>query len=154
MVLLYSFWPGRRIVVVQLLSHVWLFVTPMDCSTPGFPVLLYLPEFAQTHVHWVNDAIQLSQPLSLPSSPSLNLSQHQGIIQWVGSSHQVAKVLELHLKSKGLQARQKVYSEGIDLGVSFQKWEKFSFQSALVLVFLLLHPSSLHSCSAFGNNFS
>ena len=155
MVLLYSFWPRRRIVVVHLLSRVRLFVTPRDCSTPGFPVLLYLPEFAQTHVHRVNDAIQLSQPLSPPSSPSLNLSQHQGLIQWVGSSHQVAKVLELQLKSKCLPARQKVHSEDIDLGMSFQKWEKFSSQSALVLpVFLLLHPSSPHSCSAFGNNFS
>ena len=50
---------------------------PMDCSTPGFPVLHYLPEFAQTHVHWVDDAIQLSHPLLPPSPPALNLSQHQ-----------------------------------------------------------------------------
>jgi hypothetical protein len=58
----------------------------------------------------------------------------------------VAKVLELHLKSKGLQARQKVYSEGIDLGVSFQKWEKFSFQSALVLVFhCSIHHLFIHA---------
>ena len=127
---------------------------PMNHSRPGLPVHHQLPEFTQIHVHWVGDAIQPAHPLSSPCPPACNLSQHQGLIQWVGSSHQVAKVLELHLKSKGLQARQKVYSEGIDLGVSFQKWEKFSFQSALVLVFLLLHPSSLHSCSAFGNNFS
>jgi len=62
----------------------------MDCSTPGFPVLHYLPEFAQTHVHWVDDGIQPSHPLLLPSL-TLNLSQHQGLFQWVGSSHQVAK---------------------------------------------------------------
>ena len=68
---------------------------PMDCSTPGFPVLHYLPEFAQTHVHWVSDTIQPSHPLSPPSPPALNLSQHQGPFQWAGSSHQVAKVLEL-----------------------------------------------------------
>ena len=68
---------------------------PMDCSTQGFPVLHHLPELAQTHVHWVGDAIQPSSPLSSPSSPALNLSQHQGPFQWVGSSHQVAKVLEL-----------------------------------------------------------
>ena len=55
----------------------------MDCSTPGFPVLHYLPKFAQTHVHWVGDAIQPSHPL-LPPSPALNLSQHQGLFQWVG----------------------------------------------------------------------
>ena len=63
---------------------------PMDCSTPGFPVLHYLLDFAQTHVHWVDDAIQPSHPRSMPSFPALNLSQHQGLFQWVGSSHQVA----------------------------------------------------------------
>ena len=68
---------------------------PMDCSTPGFPVFHYLPEFAQTHVHWIGDAIQPSHPLSSASPPALNLSQQQGLFQWVGFSHQVAKVLEL-----------------------------------------------------------
>ena len=57
----------------------------MNCSTSGFPVLHYLQEFAQTHVHWDSDAIQLSHPLSSPSPPTLNLSQHQGLFQWVGS---------------------------------------------------------------------
>ena len=66
---------------------------PMDCSTPIFPLLHCLVEFSQTHVHWFNDAIQPSHPLSTPSPPALNLSQHQGVFQWVGSSHQVAKVL-------------------------------------------------------------
>ena len=69
---------------------------PMDCSTPGFPVHHRLPELAQTHVHWVDDAIQPSHPLSSPSSPAFNLSQHRGLFQWVSSSHQVAKVLEFH----------------------------------------------------------
>ena len=59
----------------------------MDCSVPGFPVLHYLSEFAQTH-HWVSDAIQLSHPLLSPSLPALNLSQHQRLFQWVSSSHQ------------------------------------------------------------------
>ena len=54
---------------------------PMDCSTSGFPVLHYLSQFAQTHVHWVIDAIQPSHPLSPPSPPALNLSQHQGLSQ-------------------------------------------------------------------------
>ena len=66
----------------------------IDCSTPGLPVLHHLPEFAQTHVHWVGDVIQPSHPLS-PPSPALSLSQHQGLFQWVSSSHQVAKILEL-----------------------------------------------------------
>ena len=67
----------------------------MDCSTPGFPVHHQLLELAQTHVHWVSDAIQPSHPLSSPSPPALNLSQHQGLFQWVSSSHQVMKVSEL-----------------------------------------------------------
>ena len=57
---------------------------PMDCSTPGFPDIHYLREFAQTHVHWVDDAIQPSHPLSSPSSPALNPSQYQGLFQRVG----------------------------------------------------------------------
>ena len=61
---------------------------PMDCSTPGFPVLHYFLEFAQTHVHWVSDAIQPSHPLSPPSLPALNLSQHQGLFQWITSGGQ------------------------------------------------------------------
>ena len=75
---------------------------PMACSMPGFPVLHYLPEFAQTHVHWVGDAIQPSYPLSSPS-PAFNLSQHQGIFKWVSSSHQVAKILEFQLQYQSFQ---------------------------------------------------
>ena len=65
---------------------------PMDCSTPGLTVHHQLPEFTQTHVHGVGDAIQLSQPLSSPSPPAFNHSQHQDLFQWVSSFHQVAKV--------------------------------------------------------------
>ena len=68
---------------------------PMNRSTPGLPVHHQLPEFTQTHVHRVSDAIQPSHPLSSPSPPAPNPSQHQGLFQWVNSSHQVAKVLEL-----------------------------------------------------------
>ena len=70
---------------------------PMDCSTPGSSVLHHVPELAQMHVHWVGDAIQPSHPLSPPSPFAFNLSQHQGLFQWVSSSHQLAKVLELQL---------------------------------------------------------
>ena len=70
---------------------------PMDCSMPGFLVYHQLQELAQSHVHWVNDAIQPSHPLLHPSPPPLNLSQHWGLFQWVSSSHQVAKVLKLQL---------------------------------------------------------
>ena len=72
---------------------------PMDCSTPGFPVLHCLLEFAQNCVHWV----QPSHPLSLPSSLALSLSQHRGLFQWVGFSHQVVKVLELQLQHQSFQ---------------------------------------------------
>ena len=71
---------------------------PMDCSTPGFPVLHYLQKLVQTHINWVSDFIQPAHPLSPPSPLALNLSLHQGIFQWIISSHQVAKVLELQLQ--------------------------------------------------------
>ena len=70
---------------------------PMDCSTPGFPVHHQLPEFTQTHVHHVGDAIRPSHPLSFPSPLAFNLSQNQGLFKWVRSSPQVAKVLEFQL---------------------------------------------------------
>jgi len=76
---------------------------PMDGSMPGFPVHHQISELAQTHVHWVGDAIQPSHPLSSPSPPALNLSHHQGLFQWVSSSHQVAKVLELQLQHQSFQ---------------------------------------------------
>ena len=63
----------------------------MDCSMPGFPVYHQLPELAQSHVHWVGDAIQPSHPLLSPSTPTFKLSQYQGLFKWVSSSHQVAK---------------------------------------------------------------
>ena len=71
----------------------------MNCSTLGLPVEGgELPKSTQTHVHWVGNAIQASHPLLSPSPPALNLSQHQGLFQWVSSSHQVAKVLEFQLQ--------------------------------------------------------
>jgi len=67
---------------------------PMNHSTPGLPVHHQLPEFTQTHIHRVSDAIQPSHPLSSPSPPAPNPSQHQSLFQWVNSSHEVAKALE------------------------------------------------------------
>ena len=72
---------------------------PMNCSKPGFPVLHYLSEFAQTHVQWVSDAIQLSNPLLCPFLPAFYLFQHQGLSQWISSLHQVTKVLDLQHQS-------------------------------------------------------
>ena len=75
----------------------------MDYSTPGLPVLHYLPEFSQTHVHWTGGAIQSSHPLLPTSPPALNLSQPQSLFQRVSSGHQVAKVLELQLQHQSFQ---------------------------------------------------
>ena len=80
--------------VAQSCPTLW---DPMNCSTPGLPVHHQLPEFIQTHVHQVGDAIQPSHPLSSPSPPAPNPSQHQSLFQWVNSSHEVAKVLEFQL---------------------------------------------------------
>ena len=73
------------------LSRVRLY-DPMNRNVPGLPVHHQLPEITQTHVHRVSDAIQPSHPLSAPSPPAHNPSQHQGLFQWVNSSHEVAKV--------------------------------------------------------------
>ena len=103
-------WPTReapslciQFSLVQSLSCVWLFVTPWTHSMPGLPVHHQLPQSTQTHVHCVGDAIQSSHPLSSPSPPALNLSQHQGLFQWVSSPHQVTKVLEFQLQHQSFQ---------------------------------------------------
>ena len=92
--------PTTDNVQIQMVSSVQSRPTlcdPMNHSTPGLPVHHQLPEFTQTHVCWVSDAIQPSHPLSSPSPPAPNPSQHQSLFQFVNSSHQVAKVLEFQL---------------------------------------------------------
>ena len=76
---------------------------PMDFSMPGFPVHHQLREHTQTNAHYVGDAIQPPHPLSSPSPPAITLSQHQSLFQWVHSSHQVAKVLELQIQHQSFQ---------------------------------------------------
>ena len=83
---------------------------PKNCSTPGFPVLYHLLEFAQTHVHWVSDAIPPSQSLSPSSPPALSLVQHQSLFQWVSSSHQVGKVLQLRLQHQSCNEYSRLIS--------------------------------------------
>ena len=87
---------------VHSLSRVRLFATPWITARQA-SVHHRLPEFTQTHVHQVGDAIQPSHPLSSPSPPGLNPSQHQGLFQWVNFSHQVAKVLEFQLQHQSFQ---------------------------------------------------
>ena len=116
----------------------------MNRSTPGLPVYHQLLEFTQTHVHWVSDAIQPSHPLSSPSPPALNLPQPQGLFQWVSSSHEVAKVLELQFLHQPLQWTTGLMSFRMD-------WlDLLAVQG--ILKSLLQHHSSKASilrCSAF-----
>ena len=98
----------RKVVInsVQFSSVAQLCLTlcdPMNHSTPSLPVHHQLPEFTQTHVHRVSDAIQPSHPLSSPSPPAPNPSQHQSLFQRVNSSHEVAKILEFQLQHYSLQ---------------------------------------------------
>ena len=82
---------------------------PMNRKTPGLPVHHQISAFTQTHAHRVGDAIQLSHPLSFPSPPALNPSQHQGLFQWVNSSHEVANVLEFQLQHQSFQWTPRTY---------------------------------------------
>ena len=103
---------SKNFLVVQSVSWVWLYYLK-DCSMPGFPVLYHLPEFAQTHVHRVSDAIQTSHTLLSPPS-ALNLFQHQGLFQWVSSSHQVAKILEYQLQHQSVHEHPELISFRMD----------------------------------------
>ena len=128
------------------------FCKPLDCSTLDFPVLHCLPEFAQSHVYWVNDAIQPSHPLSSPSPPAFNLSQHQGLFQWVCSSHQVAKGLDSQLQNQSFQWNSGLISFRIDwldlLAVQgnlkhllqHHIWKASIFRCSAFFMVQLLHP--------------
>ena len=131
----------------------------MNRSTPGLPVHHQLPEFTQTHVHWVSDAIQPSHPLSSPSPPVPNPSQHQGLFQWVNSSHEVAKVLEFQLHHQAFHS----FSVAFDAGKDWGQWEKGTAEDEMVRWHHLLNghgfePTPGHSegqrnlvcCSSWG----
>ena len=89
----------------------------MDCSTLGLPVPHHLPEFAQVHIHCISDATPPSHPLPSTSPPAPNLSQHQGLFQWIGSSHQVPKVLELQFQHQFIQ-----WAFGVDFSQDWMVW--------------------------------
>ena len=117
--------------VLKLCPTLW---DLMDSSMPGSSILHYLPEFAQIYVHWVGDANQPSHPL-LPAFPfAFNLSQYQGLFQWVGSSHQVAKVLELWLQYQPLMNIVPVIF--LLNNADLDQWNLYSF-----LLFLLFSGS-------------
>ena len=138
----------------------------MDCSTPGLPVHHQLPEPTQIHVHGVDDAIQSSHPLSSPSPPAFNLSQHQGLFQWVSSLHEVAKVLEFQLQHQSFQwtSRADLLQDGLvgspcsprDSQESSPTPQfksinssvlRFLFSFFLVLPLYCYQPISLHPCA-------
>ena len=106
--------------VAQSCLTLW---NPMDCSMPGFPVHHQHPELAQTHVHQVDNAIQPSHLLSSPSPTAFNVSQHQGLFQWVNSSHQVAKVLEFQLQISPSNEYLGLISFRIDWLVPCSPWD-------------------------------
>ena len=128
----------------------------MDCSTPGFPVLHHLSEFAHIHVHWVSDAIQPPHPLSSPSPPAFSLSQHQGLFQWVGSSHRLAEVLSFGFGISPSNQYSGLISFGIDLfdllAVQEESQESSlepQFESISSSALSLLHGTALisvHDC--------
>ena len=86
--------------VAQSYRTLW---DPMNCSKPGLPIHHQIPEYTQTHVHCVSDVIQSFHSQSAPSPPALIFTKHQGLFQWVSSSHQVAKVLELQFQHQSFQ---------------------------------------------------
>ena len=115
----------------------------MDCSMPGFPVYHQLPELAKIHGHWVGDAIQPSCLLSFPSLPAFNISQHQGLFQWVSSSHQVAKVMELQHQHQSFQEYSELVSfrmDWLDL-LAIQEPLKSLLQHHSLKASILRHPA-------------
>ena len=134
---------------------------PMNLSTPGLPVHHQLPEFTQTHVHRVSDTIQLSHLLSSPSPPATNPSQHQGLFQWVNSSHDMAKVLEFQLQHHSLQRnpRADLLQNGLVGSPCSPRDSQESsptpqFRSTNSLALSLLHSSTLTSIHDHWKNYS
>ena len=110
-----KFLPKISVICIMQVFIYWFFLfssvaqscptlcDPMDHSMPGLPVHHQLPEFTQTHVSWVSDDIQSPHPLSSPSPPTFNLSQHQGLFKWISSSHLAPKVVEFQLQHQSFQ---------------------------------------------------
>ena len=134
---------------------------PMDCSTPGLPVHHQLPELTQTHVHRVSDAIQPSHPLSSPSLPVPNPSQHQSLFQRDDSSHEVAKVLKFQLEHHSFQRnpRADLLQNGLVGSPCSPRdsWESSptpQFKSINSLALSLLHSPTLTSIHDYWKNHS
>ena len=131
---------------------------PMDCSKPGLPIHHQFPEFTQTHVHQVGDAIQSSYPLLSPSPPAPNPSQHQGLFQWVNSSCEVARVLELQHQSFQWTPRTDLLQNGL-VGSPCSPWDSHTsyptpqFKSINSSPLSFLHSPTLRSiCDLWENH--
>ena len=119
----FSFTPSTLVYFLSSVAQLYLTLwNPMDCSTPGFPVHHQFLELTQTHVHCIGDAIQPSYPLLSPSPPAFSLSQHQGLFQWVSSSHQWP-ILELLLQHQSFQWIQDWSPLGLTGWISLQSKE-------------------------------
>ena len=128
---------------------------PVNHSTPGLPVHHHLPEFTQTHVHRVGDAIQPFHPLSTPSPPALNLSQHQGLFKWVSPLHHVAKLLEFQLQHQSFKCTPGLISfrmDWLDL-LAVQRTLKNLLQHHSSKASILLEGSYSSSIFSFYRNF-
>ena len=132
---------------------------PMNRSTPGLPVHHQLLESTQTHVHRVGDAIQPSHPLLSPSPPAPNSSQHQGLCQWVNSSHEVAKILEFQLQHQSLQwtPRTDLFQDGLVVSPCSSRDSQDSssqFKSINSSALSFLHSPTLTSIHDYWKNHS
>ena len=132
---------------------------PMNQSTPGLPVHHQLPESPQIHVHWVSDVIQPFHPLSCPSPPALNLSQHQGLFQWVSSLHKVAKVLEFQFQHQSFHEYSGLITFRIDwpdilAGDSQESSPTSQFKSINTSMLSFLYSPTLTSIHDYWKNHS
>ena len=140
----HNYWTTRSTQFSSVTQFCPTLCDPMNFSTPGFPVHHQLLELTQTHVHQVGDAIQPSHPLSSPSPPAFNLSQHQGIFQWVSSLHQVIKLLELQLQHQSFQRIFKGLSKGLS-----RVFPNTKFKSINSLMLSFLYGPTLTSISGY-----
>ena len=122
----------------------------MDCSTSGFPALCNHPEFAQTPVCWLSEAIQPRHPLSSPSPPAFNLCQHQDLFQWVNSSHQVTNVLGLQRQSSQWLLRV----DFLTVQGALESSPTLQFESISSLVLSLLYGPTVTSIHDYWKNHS
>ena len=152
------FWKAQFSSVAQ---SCLTFCDSMDCSTPGLPVHYQLPEFTQTHVHWVAEAIQPFYPLSSSPPPAFNLSQHQGLFPQISCSRQMTKILEFQLQHQsflwiysGLVSFRTDWLDLLTVQGTLKSSPKSQFKSINSLALSLLHSPALTSIHDHRKNHS